>query len=61
MEWISVEDGLPECDKPCLVWDGNDIEIDYTDIDADYGIVYFANTQGYTTHWMPLPSPPEGK
>ena len=57
-QWVSVDDGLPDEDTPVFVWDGCDYDIDYTDMECDYGTTFFANTQGVTTHWMPLPKPP---
>lgn len=60
-EWISVQDDLPDLDKPCLVYFGEpDIqsEIDYMDIEVDYGTHFWANHGDDVTHWMYLPEPP---
>ena len=61
-KWISVDDALPDNDVPVLVYLGAtdvDYEIDYMDNNSDDGSDYWANTEGYTTHWMPLPEPPK--
>lgn len=57
-EWISVNDRLPECEEPVLLW-------------TDYGEICIASRSGdgkwYGSYqiidnavcWMPLPEPPE--
>jgi hypothetical protein len=56
MEWISVQDQLPEEDgvyisfdgiRVCFAWMGED-RFDMT-----------ANYDTFVTHWMPLPEPPK--
>ena len=63
MQWISVEDRLPETVLVCLVYDGQSEKV---------GVREFANKQfysidsdgedglcsNYITHWMPMPEPP---
>ena len=58
--WISVDDEMPECEEIVNTWNGCEIEVDYCDIEVDFGGVYFANDEGgNVTHWMPLPEPPK--
>jgi hypothetical protein len=60
-QWISVEDEMPELGVSVLVYYGPeiDIEIDFADIEVDYGTEYFANAgEDSPTHWRLLPSPP---
>jgi hypothetical protein len=64
MEWISVEDRLPEQDGKYLVYDfGSDAGVIY--FEAGYWLEHDAywgwtamTIQSYITHWMPLPKPP---
>jgi hypothetical protein len=64
MEWISVEDGLPEQDGKYLVYDfGGDLHVicfegSYWKENDDYWGWCSMSTQSYITHWMPLPKPP---
>ena len=41
-----------------LVWDGCQVHIDYVEPEVDKGTYYWANGSE-TTHYMPLPKPPE--
>ena len=71
MEWISVEDRLPEDDKLKVVRygykNGRNLGIDLSryylpanQIDKKYWCFDFLNTQNTkVTHWMPLPEPPK--
>ena len=76
MEWISVEDELPEehhiidvyigdgeRDTSVEFYDGNFYgpEQDFSVDDCGYGC--FSNTYliESVTHWMPLPEPPKGE
>jgi hypothetical protein len=54
MEWISVDDRLPEEDKPIIVFGKDGAEI-Y----SGFHVMDFNNYYKDVTHWMPLPSPPE--
>lgn len=58
MEWISVNDRLPEYERPVL---GYDSEIEMVDI-VNYISGKFFDLDGIqtdVTHWMPLPEPPK--
>jgi len=65
MEWISVEDRLPESDFSVLVtWRASRKEIDkhrYINLDNFIGGAFIGDnpTRLPITHWMPLPEPPE--
>lgn len=55
-DWISVEDGMPECDA--LLWCG------WCITGKHIGDSRFMTEDGTSpifmvTHWMPLPAPPE--
>ena len=69
MEWIDVNDRLPENNSDVLVYDS-----DYNTVySANYNSKYFNQTGfwlneaggeyqyefEYVTHWMPLPEPPK--
>jgi hypothetical protein len=60
MEWIDVNERLPEKHGWYLVFDEyfDEIEVSYYDLEFSTG-----NIEGYTkvTHWMPLPEPPKKK
>lgn len=62
MEWIKIEDRLPNQPMKCLVYDeGDNMFIAYyehtlgcwSNYDEEY------NFTGAVTHWMPLPEPPK--
>ena len=64
MEWISVEDRLPDNDGICIAFP--------TQTGNSYPVRYFRTNEWLTlqgntvwnkkpTHWMPLPEPPEVK
>ncbi len=64
MTWISVQDRLPEPDRPVLVAsDGNKYAI-CTGYRDRNGVLRFAYQAAHppdldpVTHWMPLPDPP---
>ena len=56
MEWISVQDKLPECYVDVLVFYSNG-QIRVECLLSDGFICY--STTGPVTHWMPLPERPE--
>jgi hypothetical protein len=64
MEWISVEDRLPDINGRYIV---NHLNHDICVITfSNYGwqqTVYFKDNEkselGFVTHWMPLPKPPK--
>ena len=71
MEWISVENRLPEIknrgkkENPCsdsvLVTDGVEIQVGNRWIcgNKEYFLPYYRLTIEDITHWMPLPEPPK--
>lgn len=69
MEWISVEDRLPELDKKVLVYGGtinhpckykNMLESSFYKM-SNCGLIVCANDNMYwkATHWTQLPEPPK--
>jgi hypothetical protein len=66
MEWISVNDRLPEEFSNVLVARSCGVVCECTvDIDGEFAFEYELGLRRYTakplsdvTHWMPLPSPP---
>ncbi len=58
MEWIKVENKLPEVDKKVLVL----INHTHHDIDTlkryEFEEITYSFKYGMITHWMPLPEPP---
>ena len=63
MEWISVEDKLPENRKYVLFWDGKDVYFGSRHYTSD-GFKWFGHNdesinEVFISHWMPLPKPPE--
>jgi len=58
--WVSVDDGLPECDGNYLVLlnGGNIIEQLTT---SYFRAEYKSFDASFTTHWQPIPSPPKPK
>ena len=67
MDWISVEDRLPENGQLVnCAWHGEVFPAGFQviDDDAEFFNLYLQNGCGYAewspvTHWMPLPDPPE--
>lgn len=72
MEWISVEDRLPEENEQVLITDGSDVFYAYKyyyegwdyqiaeDFDGEEGVFSTnAMKEKHVTHWMPLPEPPK--
>lgn len=57
-EWISVSNRLPSAYQLVLVWNGEDISIDFFD---GYGFLYDTiGDEPDITHWRELPRPPRG-
>lgn len=59
-EWISVDVEIPNVDEEVVVV----TEWGLVTTDSYFNRGYsegFDNYEGYVTHWMPLPSPPEGE
>ena len=67
MEWISVEDRLPEPMQEVLVFDGDDLVFvrlwSWDDGESHWYDSYGAidSCGSNITHWMPLPEPPKGE
>lgn len=66
MEWISVEDKLPEFEKNVLAFDTQRIYIAYRHTEDEYNEHWRVPQDGWTwgltsavSHWMPLPEPPK--
>ena len=72
MDWISVEDRLPEivsrdkgnpCSDKVLVTDGQEMQVGVRWIcgNEEFFFADHRETIGQITHWMPLPKPPVKK
>ncbi len=68
MEWISVEDRLPETNEAVLLHGCSCCCVAYLDVygqwepegvESSYDMAYVVLQVGNPTHWMPLPEPPE--
>jgi len=65
MEWISIEDRLPnEEDYYLVVWDYDEVEeVGEAFYSEKWYFPYYSNEKDVTepkvTHWMPLPKPPK--
>ena len=70
MEWISINDRLPEKGMDCLVFTTSGCQqiARYTDRNSTYGYNYKEKwfrkgsrqlSKKTITHWMPLPEPPK--
>lgn len=57
MDWISVEDSLPELDNDVLVWDGNFMSVMWIDRDEKKW-KSMDSLYHEISYWMPLPKPP---
>ena len=57
-KWISVEDDMPALYVDVLVFNGLEVDKDYSDVCADTGIEYFKNNGDNVTHWMYMPEHP---
>lgn len=59
-QWLSIDDDMPACGENVMVWDGCDVEIDFSDVEVEYGTVFFANDENReVTHWYPITAPPK--
>jgi hypothetical protein len=60
-KWIPVSERLPEPDVNVLVYlgEGIDLELDYIDVEVDFGTHYFSNHGEGVIKWKPI-TPPEG-
>lgn len=56
MEWISVEEKLPEPLINVLVTDGESVDIDWFMRSSQE---FMHGGRNRWTHWMPLPKPPK--
>ncbi len=62
MEWISVEDRLPNNEQRILVSDGDFIVIDeFIEEEDDFYLESGLELVDEVSHWMPLPEPPKGE
>lgn len=64
MDWISVEDKLPEFgDRVIVYYSGNDARPPRIDVTNYVPHLRFLldGVYGPVTHWMPLPDPPAAK
>ena len=59
MEWISVEDRLPEVGKSVAVWDTVHGYIPFVVFDGNSWVSQFIQWSGKHDYWMPLPEPPK--
>lgn len=62
MEWISVEDRLPENYQEVIVFvdAANAKEIYMAQyMNLSFNILVSGNHSNFITHWMPLPEPPK--
>lgn len=58
MEWISVEDKLPEYGKEVLTYsEGFGVTTDYLKTSSKFTADHISSNWP-VTHWMPLPPPP---
>jgi hypothetical protein len=59
MEWISVEDGLPDYDTNVLVyWLSGNQSVLFFWADKWDNLSIAMGGDDHITHWMPLPEPP---
>ena len=60
MNWISVEDRLPEDGRHLVYWTTDDGEWSGQSV-ADFLLCWIVQDDLNVTHWMPLPEPPKGE
>ena len=58
LRWIPVTERLPEEGVPVIAWEKQGFP--YVDYLSDGVWTIADDNKGETTHWMPLPEPPEG-
>jgi hypothetical protein len=60
-KWISVEERLPEVAEKVLTYNGNFVSENWLcTVASKVGrINVWAYSEGFVTHWMPLPEPPK--
>lgn len=61
--WISVKDEMPKYGQIVVVGFAEapeDFDIDYVEVCADTGTLYFANHGNEVTHWMAIPGLAQG-
>jgi hypothetical protein len=56
MQWISIKDRLPACDKEVLCTEGENVFIGRLE---DIGWSGYDFMSCDVTHWMPIPKPPK--
>jgi len=59
--WISVEERLPDVAEKLITYNGNFVSENWlcTVASKDGKINVWAYSEGFVTHWMPLPEPPK--
>jgi len=58
-EWISVKDRLPDVTGDYTVYNPRSVYM--TIYTATWFNGEWNNSNGFITHWMPLPAPPKGE
>ena len=70
MEWIDVNERLPDCESVVLCYgftgendnDGYEKDYDLGQLNLFHETIFmFGFDSGHVTHWMPLPEPPKEK
>lgn len=65
MEWVNIEDRLPEKPMPVIVYIADRGSVMLTNFNGDFALVRVGYEIGFSahgvTHWMPLPEPPKGE